>query len=160
MSQLCLISVRPQPHVKRGANYTSNVVLHRLAPINFCFLSSAEHSEVPTCRDLLSYLLYFGFSAQLSLLANVSHCVRTGLFTTRKDPWCFCTFTTSPARSLCETCPSRLIVVPILTLTGRISTMLSAFITIGRKLSECGQSGVITIADRFADKIGPPAERL
>jgi hypothetical protein len=37
---------------------------------------------------------------------------------------------------------------------------LSALITIGRKLREWGQSGVITIADKFADKIGPPAERL
>ena len=41
-----------------------------------------------------------------------------------------------------------------------ISTTLAASITIGRKLSECGQIGVMTIASIEPSRIGPPADRL
>ena len=83
-----------------------------------------------------------------------------GLFTTKKAPGCRLILTTSSASNLCETCPSRVIIVPLLMRIGCISTVLSALITIGRKLRECGQTGVITIAEIFADRIGPPADRL
>src|SRR4030042_5295667 len=108
----------------------------------------------------MGFFLYFGFSAQLSLEAKVSHWVLSGLFTTRKSLLFLSIFTKSPISSGEEIWPSTETVVPSLTLTPKTSTLLSEFITTGLKLRECGQIGVITIACILAASMGPAADRL
>ena len=59
-----------------------------------------------------------------------------------------------------EIWPSMEKVVPLLTLRPRQSRRLLALITMGLKLSECGQIGVMTIPSKTFDNMGPPAARL
>ena len=80
--------------------------------------------------------LYFGFSAHLSLVASVSHWLRTGLFTTRKLLSSLAIVNLSSVVSLSETCPSIDTVVPSFTCTPTTPTVLSALTTIGLKLKE------------------------
>ena len=76
----------------KWAPLRGNPTINRFIPSGWHFTSYCK----------MGPFLYFGFSAQLSLVAKVSHCVLSGLFTTRKSPLFLSILTTSSIDNLDE----------------------------------------------------------